>query len=181
MSNAFENVSRHSSLKKRILLIASPFVVLTVVLVVLFATGRADKDVFEKLYYGPPREQVLSELGEPDDTYYDGTKLWGDTYRNVSFLGETGYLVVYYQGTGCVTSAHFVVTYPASDPNSKQLAHKYADDIAKFYTQQYGDKKDGTGQFSTSSDYWSATIGDRVTLFCTPDSSGEWEVSIWLQ
>ena len=156
-------------------------VVIVVILIGILTNRKNDQDVFSKLYYSPPREQVLLELGQPDDTTYSEGNVWCDRYNSIEFLGETGKLTIYYRGSGCVTSAEFDVVWSKSDPDSKQQAHKYADNVTRFYTKLFGEIKSGVGQFSTSPDYWAATSSDRINLFDTVNFSGDSVVSIHLE
>lgn len=175
---AGHEVCNQRSSKKRILLIVTPLVAAVVILTLIFAIGNRSNDIFEKLYYGPPREQVLKELGQPDNSRESKGEIWCDIYEKVEFRGETGKLTVYYRGSGCVTGAEFEVIWPKADSTSKEQAHKYADDIAKYYSQKYGPQKNNSTQFSTSSDFWPATNDDKVRVCCTTNFSGDWVVSL---
>lgn len=167
------------SISKPVLL-SIAFLGVVAALIVLLVTGSNNKDIYKKLYYSVPRESVLAEFGEADRTSYSEGKVWAEFYDNVEFLGETGTLHVLYRGRDYVTDANFEVTWPKSKPSSKQDSKKYADAVAKFYTKKYGEIKDGNSGFYTSSDYWAPTNVDKITLYDTFTSSGDFIVSIQL-
>ena len=164
--------------KKQIILFSALLIsALVAVILILSASNIKSKDIFEKLYYGPTREQVLSEMRIPDHTTYSEGKIWCDYYEDVDFLGCTGKLTVYYRGTDTVTDAHFEVIWENPNVDVKQQADEYGNKVKSFYTKKYGEQKDD----DWAGYHWRATSVDIITIYCGLDLSQNWCMSLWLK
>lgn len=157
-------------MKKKITIIGL-FSILICIIIIGCGKQTNTKDIFEKLYYAPTREEVLKEFGEPDKTYENDGEAWEDVFDNIEFMGEKGKLYVYYRGRGYIVNAKFEVLFPSSDASNKQVANKYAESISNFYTKKYGDVDE--------KEYWHATNSDKLYLYNLIDWNGDnFEVSI---
>lgn len=157
--------------KYKIALIIVLAIVLLIIVVVSLASANANRDPFEKLYNDQTRESVQTALGTPDSSKDKDTNeeySWNiDEYYNVTFLGKTGNLEIWYDDDNFVSHAWFTYDYPTNpnnpvaEPSSKERdeAREYELEIIAFYTEKYGAPENGYYDYE-----WYLDDGSKIGL-----------------